>query len=259
MTTQANTDAMAKAARLAAWQERLRARQAEQLAASEPEEVELPSGLTVLAVRADMRVLLEAGKLPDGLTGYTLALLNAGQTSGKAKLAALLTEQLAEWTALMDAMWLASVVDPVFTADAVASDTAIPMRRVDFDDKVAFFNWSNGVSNYLADFRDAGEPARTASDGESLRPGPGAAGGDQSRDGAADGVAIPAGDVLRRNHRRGKAQRDAANPGAKPGPSAAGPALEPGSEMDLSPSDRQGAAAARRNRRGQRTAPVAGA
>lgn len=245
------TDAFeAKAAALtAAWQERVKARQAQAIAASEPHEVPLPSGLTVMAVRADMRSLLEAGKLPDSLTGYALSLLNVGRTGGEASLTPLLTEQLAEWNALMDAMWLSSVVAPKFVANGVMDGTAIPMRQVEFEDKVAFFNWSNGVSDHLAAFRDAGDVARTAPDRESLRSGPGAAGGDQSGDGVAARLEPQTGDVLRGHNRRKPAQGNAAGADAGPGAGAEGDALVARSEVDLAASRGARSAAARRGAR----------
>lgn len=230
----------------AAWQERTRQRQVAQVRRLPPVEVELPDGEPVLAVRAPLLPLLEAGRIPDALTPYVLDLLAAGKR-GETAAETFIAERWQEWVTLLDAVWLASVVAPTFTASAVAHDGAIPVRLVSLPDKIALFNWAQGVDDYLDSFRDrSGADARAASAGDDL-PGadPGDAPGDRSATGAVAVVADQPGLPVRRARRRSATAGNATGDGAGSASAAEGDGLPGGAGVDLSAGDRRRTTAGR--------------
>lgn len=187
-----------RAAELTArWQQAIRRRQAEAISRMQPVEVELPDGEPVLAIRAPLAWLLEAGRIPDALTPFVLDMMALGQERGTEDVAEeLVGRRQHDFVRLLDAVWLACVVAPRFTLAALPGPDEIALSQVSVADKIALFNWAQGVSDHLASFRAGpGGAARAAPDRQGVRAGSGDAAGDRSPAGSLAGVADPAGDV----------------------------------------------------------------
>ncbi len=181
-----------------AWHARVKERQQSELTQAEAVEVELPGGTPVYALKANVISLLEAGRIPDALTPFVLDLLKAGREQGDVAVTKLLVDGFADWVRLMDAIWLVCVVQPKFVADGTLSDDAIPMRLVDLEDKIAFFNWAQGVPDHLDAFRQSRDDARASPDGEGIRTASGADVGSGPTEGTVTRLPTDASNVLRR-------------------------------------------------------------
>lgn len=222
---------------------------------NEPYEVELPGFPPVLALRLPLRTLVSTGRIPDALTPYVLALMTSrNQEGGSAKF---VVETQSQMRDLMDAAWLACVVEPPFTANDEPEDDAIPLRDVPLAAKDALLTWALGVDQAVRSFRRSGDAGRGGSDRDAVPAGPADDRGNRPGDGAVAGLPIPPVRVLRGHAGRSAAARDAGGADAGPGPSAKGDALVDGAEMDLGASDRTSAAAARRGARGAKRRDVA--
>lgn len=139
------------------WQERIRARQAEAIAKMKPVEVPLPKGDPVLAVKIPVITLLEAGRIPDGLTPFAIELMRLGNTQGNDNARAQVQEQIekrwAEFTQLLEVVWTQAVVAPKATLLAY-EEGFVSVSNIEIEDKLALFNWCQGVTDHLADFRE---------------------------------------------------------------------------------------------------------
>lgn len=235
------------------WHARVKERQQSQLAQNPAIRVELPGGMPVMAVRANVLSLVEAGRIPDALTPFVLDLLKAGREEGHDAVTKLLTDGYSDWVRLMDAVWLTCVVEPTFVPDGALSDAAIPMRLVPVDDKVAFFNWSSGIDSHLDAFRQPGDAARASSDGEGVRNSSGGDVGSGPLPGTVTRLPVDASDVLRRKGGGKPPEADEAGAGAPAGASVEGIDVEREATLDVSAGHRDGAATGARGRRERRS------
>lgn len=166
------------------WEKAIRERKARLLLEQDPVEIELPSGASVLAVRAPLITLLEAGRIPDGLTPFVLDLFVRGNQLEKPEEASdrvmkTIEERWQEYVKTLDAVFVATVAAPVFTAQDPPPEGSLRLADVTLADKIAVFNWCQGVTNYLAAFRvgqDGPAPAVAAESGVPEQDGGGAPG-----------------------------------------------------------------------------------
>lgn len=155
----------------------------------------LPSGMTVRAMRPNLLQLLGTGRIPDALAAPVQELIALGAVAGgDDQIASELRRRSdadpvgfgAQFLAILDAVWLAAVVEPRFAADAQAEADAeaIPLGQVDVDDKSFLFIWAQGVDLEVRTFLDrqarARPPVRTAPAGDDVPSGPGGAAGSRS-------------------------------------------------------------------------------
>lgn len=142
-----------------------------------PVELELPSGIHILAIRPPLLVMMQNGMIPDALTPLVDEMIKAAMEGGEQGAAEKLTQGIEEnpletvnkFVSLMDHVWINAVIDPVFVLDEsnipfsararleklpLAERVAIPMRRVDMNDKMFFFAWAQGVDQDLKSFRE---------------------------------------------------------------------------------------------------------
>lgn len=148
------------------WEEAIKRRKAQELMASSHVTVPLPSGLEVKARRATIRDLVSLGRIPDGLTPFVIELMDLGE-SGEPDAADVIEEKIMarveEWVRVLDQVWMICVVEPTFTRGA-ARPGIIPLEYVTIEDKMAFFNWCQGVTDYLISFRTEEKGAARAVD-----------------------------------------------------------------------------------------------
>lgn len=141
----------------AIWEEAIRKRQKQALLEAEPFDVPLPSGLHVKAVRANLLSILEAGRIPDALTPFVTDLMQLGDEGDPAEIEEEIKKRWEEWEMTLDNVWVSVVVEPRFTTGISHKDNAIPVRLVEISDKIALFNWCQGVTDHLASFRTAAD------------------------------------------------------------------------------------------------------
>jgi hypothetical protein len=153
----------------------------------------LPSGMTVRAMRPNLLQLLGTGRIPDALAAPVHELIALGAVAGgDAQVATELRRRSdadpvgfgSQFLAILDAVWLAAVVEPRFVADhpgggpeTEADAEALPLGQVDVDDKSYLFVWAQGVDLDVRTFLDrqtrAGAAVRAAPVGDDVPPGPG--------------------------------------------------------------------------------------
>lgn len=139
----------------AIWEEAIRERQRKALLEGPPLDVPLPSGLKVKAVRVNLLSILEAGRIPDGLTPFVTDLMKLGDEGDAGAIDQEIRARWEEWEMTLDAVWVSVVVEPRFTRGASrGEDNLIPVRLVEVEDKVSLFNWCQGVTDHLAAFRE---------------------------------------------------------------------------------------------------------
>ena len=253
-------DAAAPSELSSLWHARVKARQEAQFTSGAPVRVDLPGGTPVMAIRANVLSLFEAGRIPDAITPFVLDLLKAGREKGEGAVTKLLTDGYADWVRLMDSVWLTSVREPAFVPDGTLSDDAIPMRLVPIEDKIAFFNWANGVPDYLDAFRQPGDDARASHDGEGVRDSSGPDVGSGPLAGTVTRLPVDAGNVLRGPRGRKQNVPNEAGSGTDAGTAAEGVDLGSEKRVDLLPGGRAGKSAGgsgrseRRSNRGTRAA-----
>lgn len=148
-----------------------------------PIKLDLPSGLPITAVRMPIRYLLSEGIIPDPLTPIIkehIALLDdpGVQSEGEnAVLAAWDADPEAswqKWIKVVDAIWLACVVQPSFTDDGeqVGKEGAEPLsvHEADYFDKLYVYQWTQGVDQPVAEFlHQQSEIMGIVADGPSVR------------------------------------------------------------------------------------------
>jgi hypothetical protein len=236
----------------AKWQARVRERQQAQidvLASAQPVEVNLPSGLQVLAIRAHIISLKEAGRIPDAITPYVLNLLKIGQEQDEKSVQKHIDDTEDDAVKMLDAVWLATVVAPSFTSDLVPEDGSVPMRQVDPIDKVALFNWAQGVEDHLSIFRGPGNAGGTRPDGSAVQHPSSDYVRRRSVSGATPGVPTAAGDVLHGNDRRRPSQTDEGRGSQGARSTGEGQHDQTSSGVDVSAGHRSGRTAGGRKRR----------
>jgi hypothetical protein len=169
--------------------------------------LELPSGMRVRAIRPPLLVLVTQGRIPDSVTPLVDRMIKESRTGGGEATAKYLQDEFAKdplgmyqkITTMMNAVWFAAVLDPVFVEDpdSVPIDVQIrleslpeedrivlPISMVDEEDKAYLFNWAQGVDESVAEFRDGPFGAvRKALDGEGVRDTPGTPAGSGSDSG----------------------------------------------------------------------------
>lgn len=200
----------------AIWEEAIRKRQAAQMESSPPVVVPLPSGLEVKAVRVNILTLLEIGRIPDAITPFVIDLMDLGDAGDADAIEDEIQKRWEEWVMMLDAVWVAAVVEPLFTKDKAPKTGVINVQFVATPDKIALFNWCQGVTDHLADFRQA-----TFGDARSVADESGVSevhtSGDSTGDDGAPGEQLvgvsakPGGDVLgpvRRQSTRGKSRKE---------------------------------------------------
>lgn len=188
--------------------------------AAEPQEVRLPSGLSVRVRDVSLFRLFELGKVPDALTAIVFGFVDAAEgkpeDQSREAIRALIEARWSDYVRLIDFVWMQAVVEPRFaeTHRQAIETGAIPLARVSIEDRTAVFNYCQGMGAYwqagdakegepvagaaVAAFRD-GEPDRAVRVGEGLqgvRPGPAGDAGDRPDElagvaGAADGADAP--------------------------------------------------------------------
>lgn len=137
--------------RLAAWR-----------AATDPREIVLSGGLTMLIRPVKLASLVVAGTIP-------LTLVNRVQRIKQAKGGGYSEEDTAAYVKAVGAVVMAVAVDPKVTADG--SGDSIPLERIDFLDQQEIFLQVSGPARSLDSFR--GEPDgddTPAPNSEDLRP-----------------------------------------------------------------------------------------
>ena len=165
LATKANLDVGA------AWRKRQKEIHA---ARATPIELELPSGITVMAIRAPMKWLVSFGRVPDQLLPRVEEMINLIEANDPKSIEERLTDQLnespeTEWAKfnnLMDGCWFASVTYPEFTNDPVNVGPMIKDKEtkeefpsppyyigdVDYFDKMYLFQWCQGVDEDVEAF-----------------------------------------------------------------------------------------------------------
>lgn len=144
-----------RAAEIAArWQKKLEERQQADLLSHDPVEVEMPSGDVVLAIRANLLSLLEAGRIPDGLTPFVLDLMKTPALEVQESIPSKIEHHWDEYSRMLDNVWISCVVSPPTTSARIPDPGQVWVGKIDLNDKIALFNWAQGVSDHLAAFRD---------------------------------------------------------------------------------------------------------
>jgi hypothetical protein len=154
--------------------------------------VDLPSGMRVRATRTNILLLMRYGRIPDALAPRVEELIGLAQGGGDEAVRVSLTHGFAsnpaalqvQLTTLFDAVWLATVVEPVFTDDPDTNPDAISVDAVSDADKSFLFSWCQGVTETAAQFLDrtrggAAALVGTPPVGDGLRAGPAGAPGDR--------------------------------------------------------------------------------
>lgn len=150
----------------AIWEKAIRQRINDELVKADSQVVPLPSGLSVKAVRVNIVTLVEAGRIPDALTPFVTELMALGDEGDADTISEEIDRRWEEWLMVLDAVWLAAVAEPVFTKKNAHGPGEIPIGVVDISDKMALYNWCQGVTNYLAPFQLAkSEDVSAGSDG----------------------------------------------------------------------------------------------
>jgi hypothetical protein len=152
--------------------------------------LDLPSGMTVRAIRPSLLQLLGTGRIPDALVTPVQELIALGAlAAGEDGTASAIRRQVdadpvgygATFLGILDAVWLAAVVEPVFAADDRAD--ALPVGSVSIADKTFVFVWAQGVDQSVSQFLDgsarSGAVVGSAPDGDRLRARPGDPGRDR--------------------------------------------------------------------------------
>lgn len=150
---QRSTDLTAK------WEEAIRQRKADLLLTLAPVEVEMVTMPPVMATRIPLISLVEAGRIPDALTPFVIDLYDKTHDEQKpeeatARRLSLIEERWAEYVKTLNVVWLAAVQAPVFTAANPPPPGELCIDDVALADKIALFNWCQGVTNHLAAFRE---------------------------------------------------------------------------------------------------------
>ena len=148
----------------ARWREKVLERQSAALLTSDPIEVEMPSGDSVLAIRANLLSLLEAGRIPDGLTPFVTDLMRSEPGDIVKTITTKIETNWSEYLRMLDNVWIACVVAPRTSFARIPADGEVSITLIELDDKIALFNWAQGVSDHLAAFRDAKSGALRAVD-----------------------------------------------------------------------------------------------
>jgi hypothetical protein len=143
--------------------------------------LELPSGKTVQAIKASMRWLYKHNMIPDHLTARVQEMIDLitsadpkhVQTEMEKQFAADIEGSFAKWLDLMNACWMACVVNPKFTEDeacADAEDEPFWVGDVDYLDKLFLYQWVEGVDLSVEEFlHQQAEIVGALQDGEGVR------------------------------------------------------------------------------------------
>ena len=146
----------------AEWRERIAAR-ANEAPEPEPQEVRLPSGLTVRAKRMLIADLMRRGRIPDAATPIVQAWIRAAKGKEPVEaveaINAVVEQRRQEFAELVTAVWLGCVVEPRFTDDPAeaATGAALPIQEVDGEDAVAFLGWAQGLRPWWGDGERPGD------------------------------------------------------------------------------------------------------
>lgn len=148
-------------------------------------DVELPSGLSVKAIRPNIFVLLQQGRIPDAVTPIVDRMIadsmgdirDAGNRFQKGVEQDFVQDPLQsfnKYKLLLDIVWIEAVVDPIFVRDinhlpieveskmvgmsdeekAEFRDGILPLAGVAIDDQMYLFNWCQGVTEPIISFRE---------------------------------------------------------------------------------------------------------
>lgn len=110
-------------------------------------ELDLPSGLTVVVRKANIVDLAISGGIPETLTNDLMALAN-----GPVEVDA---QDLPKLAPIFDAVARACLVEPAI--GETADDDHITLEELDFEDKIAIFQWTMEATNALKPFRANGK------------------------------------------------------------------------------------------------------
>jgi len=128
-----------------------------------PIELELPSGLRVMAIRASVRWLWRHQRIPNPLLVHVeemIALIESADPDAvEKKMTAELEEDadkaFSKWLDILNACWIACVTEPSFTDDPSRDEATEPpysVRDVEYFDKMYLYQWAQGVDQSIIDF-----------------------------------------------------------------------------------------------------------
>ncbi len=139
----------------------------------EPQEVELPSGLLILARRGDMLDFVVSGNAPDSFLSTMMAMEDVATTGDFNNISPEMMEQMSE---LGGRMMIQCAIEPLIVeGDTVFSDDEETPDRISVNDvggmdKMMFVSWLMGGAAALKQFRGSeGSDDPAAPDGEGVR------------------------------------------------------------------------------------------
>lgn len=128
-----------------------------------PHRLDLPSGKTVQAIKAPMRWLYKHNMIPDHLTARVQEMIDLITSADPKYVQSEMEKEFerdtegafAKWHDLMDACWMACVVNPKFTEDeafAESEEEPFWVGEVDYLDKLYLYQWVEGVDLSVEEF-----------------------------------------------------------------------------------------------------------
>lgn len=112
---------------------------------SQFKEMTLPSGNVMTLKRVGLMDLIEAGDIPDTLSGLTAEL------ASKQQVRSLTMEELKHYAEIVNLVVKAAAYEPK-VADQPGEGT-LGVRQIDFIDRVEIYKWANGGATTLRPFR----------------------------------------------------------------------------------------------------------
>ena len=105
----------------------------------------LPSGQVAMLRRVHLLDLVEAGKIPDALSGLVLEVIDEGIKEPD-------LQDLTGYIEVVNLMAVAAFVDPPLV-QGKGTDEALGVEEVSFQDRAAVFAWANEEAQKLRPFR----------------------------------------------------------------------------------------------------------